>query len=347
MLAKKTLSINLNKVNQIDVNLIGMKAMNLGILIKNDFHVPEGYVISTYAYESFLQHNNLEEVIENTLSETNYDDFDSINSTSNRIKNLFLESEVPNHIISEVESIYNSLDGVSLAIRSSASAEDLPRASFAGQYDTYLNINGVEDILHHIKLCFSSLWNKRAISYRNKNKISHIKLGIAVIIQKMISAKSAGVIFTNNPVSLDKSQLIIESNYGLGESIVSGEITPDQFIIQKMGKMKPAFKIIDKRIGNKKISFHSKSLKDGSGIEQFNLPDHLNEKPSLSDKHIYELSKIGIAIEKLFRKKPQDIEWAIDKNNKIHILQSRPITSKTPFELEKTTLYSRGYSDDY
>jgi pyruvate,water dikinase len=163
----------------------------------------------------------------------------------------------------------------------------------------------------------------------------------------MISAKSAGVIFTNNPVSLDKSQLIIESNYGLGESIVSGEITPDQFIIQKMGKMKPAFKIIDKRIGNKKISFHSKSLKDGSGIEQFNLPDHLNEKPSLSDKHIYELSKIGIAIEKLFRKKPQDIEWAIDKNNKIHILQSRPITSKTPFELEKTTLYSRGYSDDY
>jgi len=126
VLAKKTLSINLNKVNQIDVNLIGMKAMNLGILIKNDFHVPEGYVISTYAYESFLQHNNLEEVIENTLSETNYDDFDSINSTSNRIKNLFLESEVPNHIISEVESIYNSLDGVSLAIRSSASAEDLP-----------------------------------------------------------------------------------------------------------------------------------------------------------------------------------------------------------------------------
>ena len=340
--------INLNDVLEVDVELIGKKAANLGLLIQNDINVPYGYVITIDAYNLFLKYNHLEEEIQKILSDIDNEDIDSIKLSSVKIRNYFLEGELPLELISELRLSSAEIYNYPLAIRSSASAEDLPYMSFAGQYDSYLNINGENDIIIHIKRCYSSLWTTRAISYRIKNKIPHLNLGVAVIIQKLIPAKSAGILFTVNPINYDQTQLIIESNFGLGESIASGKISPDQFIVQKESKKKKLqFKIIDRRVGNKKVYVQPEISTERSGVQILNLPDELNGKPSLADKQILKLSKIGSEIENIFGRKPQDIEWAIDKNGEIFILQTRPITSKGSSISSDLPIYSRGYSDDY
>ncbi|TFG17161.1 MAG: hypothetical protein EU531_04165 [Promethearchaeota archaeon] len=347
MVLERKLLIDLNDTDNLDVNLIGMKAANLGTLIQNNIKVPNGYVISTNAYELFLKYNNLEEVIHNELSKMDNKSFESIKLCSTKIRNAFLEGKLPRPLIFELQSKSNSIFNQPLAIRSSALAEDLPGLSFAGQYDSYLNIKGEEDIIRHIKRCYSSLWTTRAISYRIKNNIPHFNLKVALIIQELVSAKSAGILFTTNPINPEQPQIIIESNFGLGESIASGKISPDQFVVNRKNKKKTMLSIIDKRVGNKRISIHPNSSLNGSGVEILELPDHLNEKPSLSDKQIIELSRIGIQIEAIFKRKPQDIEWAIDKDDKINIVQTRPITSKLPSENQDLPIYSRGYADDY
>lgn len=349
MVLEGKLLIHLNDIDKdkVNVNLIGMKAANLGNLIKNNIKVPMGYVISTKAYNLFLKYNNLEPVIQKSLAEMNNKSYESIKLISTKIRNAFLEGQLPEELIFEIQSKSTSIFNQPLAIRSSALAEDQPKMSFAGQYDSYLNINGEEDIFHHIKLCYSSLWTTRAISYRIKNNIPHFNLKVALIIQKLVSAKSAGILFTTNPINPNQSQIIIESNFGLGESIASGKISPDQFFVKWKKKKKNVFRIIDKRVGNKKISIQPNSATKGSGVEVLELPDNLNEKPSLSDKQILELSRIGIEIEDIFDSKPQDIEWAIDKNNDINILQTRPITSKPSSKISDIPIYSRGYADDY
>lgn len=339
--------IHLNDVHNIDVNLIGMKAANLGILIQNNVNVPEGYVIMTNAYKLFLKHNNLRDLIHKTLSDVDFNSFMSIKLCSMKIRNAFLEGKLPDSLIHEIRSKSELILNHPLAIRSSASAEDLPNMSFAGQYDSYLNIMGEKETLQHIKCCYSSLWTTRAISYRIKNDISHFDLEVAVIIQKLISAKSAGILFTLNPINPNQSQIFIESNFGLGESIASGKISPDQFIIEVEGKKRNVFKILDKRVGNKRYSIQPDSSINTSGVKILDLPDQLNERPSLSDEHILELSKIGIQIEAIFDKKPQDIEWAIDDEDVINIVQTRPVTSKVTSIGDNIPIYSRGYSDDY
>ena len=330
--SEKRLMIHLNDSNKIDVNLIGTKAANLGILLQNNINVPDGFVISTNAYDLYLKYNRLDEIIQQALGEMEDEDIESIKLCSNKIKNAFFEAKLPNEVISEIQSQSMLINNFPMAIRSSASAEDLPKASFAGQYDSYLNVYGENDVLDYIKKCYSSLWTTRAISYRIRNHIPHLNLEVAVIIQRLIPAKSAGILFTTNPINPKPPQIIIESNFGLGESIASGKISPDQFIISKESKTKSSFKIIDKRIGNKKISIHPHSSTEHSGVEVLDLPIHLNEKASLTDSQIFKLSRIGIQIEKIFGGIPQDIEWAIDKDDNIYILQTRPITSKISSE---------------
>jgi phosphoenolpyruvate synthase/pyruvate phosphate dikinase len=201
MTPKSLLVIDLDDAKDVDVELVGMKAANLGFLLQNDINVPQGYVISTNAYNLFLKYNHLEEKIQKILSDMDNKDIQSIKLSSVNIRNYFLEGELPLELISKLRLKSAELYDYPLAIRSSASAEDLPSISFAGQYDSYLNIKGERDIIIHIKRCYSSLWTARAISYRIKNKISHLNLGIAVIIQKLIPAKSAGILFTVNPIN--------------------------------------------------------------------------------------------------------------------------------------------------
>ncbi len=341
-------TVNLSDVSTDDVKEIGNKAANLSFLMTKDFFVPEGYVIKTSAYMLFLMRNKLDNIIQDSLNKIRDNDYSSIEAAAKSIKNAFESSQLPTELTNEISAKYPHYDSYYVAVRSSATAEDLLEASFAGQYDTYLNLKGFKQIFHHIKQCYASLWTDRAISYRIKNMIPHNNVKIATIVQKMISAKSAGVLFTANPITSDISEILIESNFGLGESLMSGQINPDQYIVQKiLKKGKKGFRVIDKRIGKKEFAIFSKETNGDTGIEQKLLSEQKSMESSLSDKFIIKLARIGSKIENIFGGKPQDIEWAIDQDDRIYLLQSRPITSMSPQKNREKKMWSRGYSDDY
>ncbi|MFX1417348.1 MAG: PEP/pyruvate-binding domain-containing protein [Promethearchaeota archaeon] len=324
---------------------VGIKSANLGDLLKKNFLIPDGFVVKTSAYELFLTKNNLMEFIQKSLESINFSHFDSVMDCANLIQNSIEKGVLPEELIEEIKQKYQQFFSYTLAVRSSATFEDLPDYSFAGQYDTYLNLKNLEQVLLHIKKCYASLWTSRAIVYRKKNRILHHKVKMAVIIQKMVLAKCSGVLFTINPLTSNNNELVIESNYGLGDSIVLGNTNPDQFFVQKIKKN--ALKILSKRIGNKILAARAKSLEADGGIEYIELSNDLIKESSLSDSEIIKLAKIGLQIEKRFNGIPQDIEWAIDQNNQINILQTRPVTAIKSRSKGSKILWSRGYSDDY
>ena len=340
----KSFVVDLSPVDN-DTLEIGNKAANLGILIQNNFNVPEGFVITTNAYNEFVNFNNLDKSIQESLASLEYHNYKSLEKCSKEIQDLIVNSKIPSVLVNEFELNYKRYSSYNVAVRSSATAEDLPTASFAGQYDTYLNLKGLNHVVDHIKKCYASLWTNRAISYRYKNKIPHEKVKIAVIVQKMVSAKSAGVLFTLNPVTLNNEEMVIESNFGLGESIVSGKSSPDEFFIQKLKK--GSFHILNTRIGNKSLVVHPKANDPKGGVEYVELSEELTDQPSLSESNILKLANVGIQIEKKFKNIPQDIEWAIDQDDQIHILQARPVTATKAESEPSEILWSRGYSDDY
>jgi pyruvate,water dikinase len=342
-------ALNTYIINLADLNCkfedIGNKAINLNRLIQHDFCVPEGFVIKTGAYDLFLNHNNLKEFIQETLDSIDYNSIESIKNAANIISNSFDKSTIPKEIINSIKLKFQEFSSFPVAVRSSAIAEDLPLASFAGQYDSFLNLINVDQVILCIKKIYMSLWSDRALLYRYKNKIPHNIVKIAVIIQKMVQSKSAGVLFTLNPLTYDKTEILIESNFGLGESIVSGRSSPDQFFIQK--SKSGLLKIVTKRIGVKKLITNPKSIEEKGGIEYIEISTDLSQKSSLSENLIIKLAETGIKVEKKFNRMPQDIEWAIDQNNQIYILQTRPVTGLREETKNPEILWSRGYSDDY
>ena len=279
MTKEESLTIDLNEITNKDKE-VGSKAANLGKLIKNKFSVPNGFVVKTTAYDLFLKDNNLIELIQKALKSIDYSNLESVKNATNTISDSFEKSSFPKELIDEIKLKYQPFSSYGVAVRSSATAEDLPKASFAGQYDTFLNIRDLDQILRNIKRCYASLWTSRAIIYSYKNKIPHNKVKIAVIIQQMVSAKSAGVLFTLNPITSDNTELLIESNFGLGESIVSGKCSPDQFFLKK--SKRGSFKILNKRIGIKDFVAHPKSSEANGGIEYRELSDDLKQQSSLS-----------------------------------------------------------------
>ena len=224
-------------------------------------------------------------------------------------------------------------------MRSSATAEDLPEASFAGQYETSLNIEGKDHLLKHVKHCFASMWTDRAIAYRDENQIAHNQVQIAVVVQSMIQAKSAGVLFTRNPLSSSETEMMIESNFGLGESVVSGQTVPDRFVIDCGAEDECS--LVSREIGTKDVMVEGTT----EGIHSVALSFEKSQQSSLEDNEVIELSKIAGSVESLF-KSPQDIEWAIDEAGIIHILQSRPITVESRKD-DDDVFWTRGYADDY
>lgn len=338
----KSIILNLSMVSKQEIEKVGAKAANLGELIRNKFSVPEGFIVTTAAYSKFLENNELTRIIQDSLSNINFTDYKTIKECAKKIQDAFNSSQISSDVSNEIKKEYERLDSREVVVRSSATAEDLPSASFAGQYDTFLNLKSFEQVLENVKRCFASVWTSRAISYRHENSIPHDKVKIATIIQKMVDPKSAGILFTTNPISSEVSELLIESNFGLGETVVSGISNPDQFIVHRKG-----FSILNKRIGQKEVIYIPKSSENESGVEHIELTDQESQQSSLSDKEIVSLAKIGTQIEKIFNNDPQDIEWAIDKNNKIRILQSRPVTSLKSADSTDDSMWSRGYSDDY
>ncbi len=301
----KGYTINLASINKGDWEKVGGKAANLGELKRLGFLVPEGFVITTESYGQFLRENGLRETISNVMANTNFEDPSSIEKSSNEIRKRFERSEVPKEVVGEINKGYASLPINYVAIRSSATSEDLPEESFAGQMETFLNVEGIENVVRHVKKCYASLWSARAIAYRSRNKLSHANLKMAVIIQAMVKAKSAGIIFTADPISSDNTRLIIESNFGLGESLVSGRVVPDRFIVARASDGKEgSLRIIGREIGTKKIVTKEVFSKDVYGVEDVELDAKRQSLPSLNDQEILSGQLMKTVIFLFFRRDP-------------------------------------------
>jgi phenol phosphorylase subunit beta len=310
------------------IPIVGGKNASLGELLKANIPVPPGFAITTKAYNLFLEQGNIKQEIFRVLKSVKDDDVDSGEKVSKTIRALIESTPINDDLQDYIGEFYRRLSkrcnvpAVPAAVRSSATAEDLPGASFAGQQDTFLWIRGVDSILEHVKKCWSSLFTARAIYYRTKMGFPHDQVEISVGVQKMANAWTAGVMFTLNPATGDMATIAIDANWGFGESVVSGECTPDNFIINKITD-----EIIKKSISHKTI-LYTRDPESHCVVKQ-EVPSERADTQCVVDKDAIDLAKIGKRIEKHYGK-PMDIEWAIDKDTpgkaKIMILQSRPET---------------------
>jgi phosphohistidine swiveling domain-containing protein len=301
--------------------LVGGKGANLGELIKAGFHVPPGFVITTAAYDLLLQTNDLQSHLQNALALLQADDPASLKEVSTRIHSAIRDAAIPDQIRDAVINAYREMRSDAIAVRSSATAEDLPGAAFAGQQETFLNVIGEQALLDAIHACWASLWSERAILYRAHHNVGQTSVKLAVVVQEMVPADVAGVMFTANPVSGARDELVIDANPGLGEAVVGGLVTPDHFVINKH-----RFKIKEQRIGKREIMIQSKT---GGGTEEITLINK-NTELTLSASALRNLAKVGIQIERHYGA-PQDVEWAWINNEakvgKFLILQARPMTA--------------------
>ncbi len=299
--------------NNLTVRELGGKGYSLSVLIKNGFDVPKGFVIISETFFKFLRENNLMEKIEKLASEIDKDNFQE---RSEEIKNLILNGRMLKEIVSEINKSLSKLNLQYVSIRSSAVSEDSLKASFAGLYDTFLSVKvELNLVLENVKKCWASLFNERAVVYRIRKEIPHLE-SMAVVIQDMIPADVSGTIFTVHPDTEEKNSIVIESSWGLGESIVTGLVTPDRYIVEKK-----TLTVVRRILGRKKITVKA----DENGITRIDTPNYKMNMFCLDNATIDNLAKISLNIED-FCKYPQDIEWCIS-DNKIWILQSRPITN--------------------
>ena len=327
-----------DEVDKHDIPKVGGKGANLGEMTKNGFPIPFGFVVTSEAYFYFLEKQKIKEAVSDILKQLNANDPNSLHQTSKKIKALILKTAMPEEISEQIRTSYEqiyekeknsrqlldkvkhrfraSYDPPLVAVRSSATAEDLPDASFAGQQETFLNIKGETNLLRKVKECWASLFTERAIFYRTEKKFNHFKVGLAAVVQRMVQSDKSGIMFTVDPITNDKNTIIIEAIYGLGEYIVQGKVTPDQYLVNKK----------DLSIKQKKIGFQElKFVKDGTSNKEVKLSRKQGEQQKLSLAEIKAIANLGRKIEKHYFF-PQDLEWAIEKKD-FFIVQSRPITT--------------------
>ena len=310
------------------VALVGGKCSSLGELINAGVRVPPGFALTTHGYAQFMREAGIQPEVNSLLRGLDHEDMDKLEEASLAIREM-IESRP---ICIELEdligesyrklSIRSGIPAVPVAVRSSATAEDLPGASFAGQQDTYLWIRGIDEVMHHVRRCISSLYTGRAIAYRMKMGFPHEQVAISVGIQKMANSFSAGVMFTIHPTNGDRSVIVIDSNYGFGESVVSGEVTPDHFVVNKV-----ALDIMERTISRKEVCYTVDLQAQKSVATE--IPFERQNVQSIIDDEVTELAWMGKQIEKHYGR-PMDIEWAIDKDlpagGNVFILQARPET---------------------
>lgn len=326
-----------DEINKEDIPVVGGKGANLGELTQNGVDVPPGFCVTASAYRDFIKLSDLQDSIREKIENLDVEDSAELQMRSLDIREMINNAEIPEKIKNEIVDAYKEfskktgIENPRVAIRSSATAEDLPEASFAGQQDTYLEISGVDEVLKYARKCWASLWTSRAIYYRQEQKFDHFEVSLSVVVQKMVNSKKSGVMFTANPVNNNTNELMINASWGLGEAIVSGTVTPDEYIIDKEKKS-----IIGKNIAEKNVMIVKKD--NEIGTIEVNIGDYLGydmiNKQCLTDEEIMKLADYGIRIEKIYNKH-QDIEWAFDKDtNHLYILQSRPITTLKGTEKE-------------
>lgn len=316
---------SLAELGENDLVIAGGKAANLGILINAGFPVPRGFCITTGGYKAFIAAHDLQPKIGSLISCINRDKAclnkvktGSIKEVSGQLRSLFTERQIPDKLEDEIRKAFMDYGFSYSAVRSSATTEDLPGMSFAGQQDTYLNIKGISSLLDAIRKCWASLWTERAVTYRERNRVLHSEASIAVVVQEMVPAEASGVLFTANPLTGKRTEMVIDAVTGLGEALVSGLVEPDHYVIDTA-----PFRIIKKVTGKKKLSIHG--LENG-GTET--VKGDMKKKEAIGDAQIRELIQLGRQAVSVFHS-PQDMEWAW-AGSRIYILQSRPITSLYP-----------------
>ncbi len=302
---------------------VGGKGANLGEMINADFPIPDGFCVSSGAYYDFIKINSIMGVIKEYTEDLDIHDTKKLNEASMFIKNAILAGNIPDEIRRDILNAYNILcqkygEQSYVAVRSSATAEDLPGFSFAGQQSTFLNIEGPSDVVQAVKECWASLFEARAIFYRTENGFEHLKVGLSAVVQRMVQSEVAGVAFTVDPISQNRSIMEIEGAYGLGEAVVSGALTPDRYLVKK-----DILEIENKYIAHQ--TWKIVLLRGKNEHAEVSLAEQDLQK--LSDDKIVELAKVCRKIERHYGS-PQDIEWAVEGEN-IYIVQSRPITTLT------------------
>jgi len=322
-------------VDREDIPLVGGKGANLGEMTKAGFPVPNGFIVTSLAYYHFIEVNKLKDKIKSCLHNLDVSNSKNLESASIKVKKLIISSPIPKEIAQEIFKAYFHLEHKLLrhplvAVRSSATAEDLPTASFAGQQETFLNVQGEANVLEKIRECWASLFTARAIFYRETSKFDHFKVGIAVPVQKMVESEKSGIMFSIDPLTNDKKRIIIEAIYGLGELIVQGMVTPDHYEVDK-----EHLKVISTIPRTQEKMMKIEKLKN----KIIPLTKQKGSTTKLCEKEILSLAKLGKQLESHYYF-PQDSEWAIEGNH-VYIVQTRPITT-----IEATSKKTSTYAID-
>lgn len=310
-----------NEVTKEDVPLAGGKGANLGEMTRAQIPVPPGFIVTAEAYFNFLEITNISDKIRELLTPLDANDSRQLQQIAGEVKQVILKADMPPDLADMIKKAYAKLGGGLVAVRSSATAEDLPEASFAGQQRTFLNVQGENEVVEAVQECWASLFEPRAIFYREQQGFDHFQVGIAVPVQRMVQSEAAGVMFTLEPVTSDTSKIAVEAVYGLGETIVSGDVTPDTYIVDKEG-----LNITDKEIAKQEWKL---VRQEGAKGEEANVKIPLTAEEQaqqkIGDDDIIALAKLGKQIEDWYQF-PQDIEWA-KEDNQIFIVQTRPVTT--------------------
>ncbi|MGD0765352.1 MAG: phosphoenolpyruvate synthase [Dehalococcoidia bacterium] len=311
------------EVGRGDIPLVGGKGANLGEMLRAKIPVPSGFIVTANAYGRFIEQSGLRPKIEAALDGLDVHDSNALQKASRDIEKLIVDTPVPADMAEEIRRRYRALGEPPVAVRSSATAEDLPEASFAGQQSTFLNVVGADRVVQAVKECWASLFEARAIFYRSENAFDHMKVKIAVPVQRMVQSEMSGVMFTVEPVSSDRSKITVEAIAGLGEGLVSGEISPDMYIVDKA-----TMHIVEKQLSPQDRQLSRTGVGGGKGIADISwqeVPANLRTGQKLSDEDILRVAEIGKRIEEHYGF-PQDIEWA-KENHDIYIVQTRPVTT--------------------
>lgn len=323
------LVLGIQEVEETQLLLVGGKGLHLGKLAKMEgINVPEGFCVTTACYQKAIEQNETFQALLEQLTTLHVEDRDRIGKISGKLRQILLEAEIPSDVVKAV-AYYLSQYGkeFAYAVRSSATAEDLPHASFAGQQDTYLNIIGEEAILQHISKCWASLFTERAVIYRMQNGFDHSQVYISVIVQRMVFPQASGVLFTADPMTSNRKMLSIDASYGFGEALVSGLVSPDCYKVQEG-------EVVETRIATKTLAIYGR--KQG-GTETIQLSPDKQKSQTLTEQQILQLERIGRQIE-AYLGCPQDIEWCL-ADDTFYIVQSRPITTLYPIPEEKDQDY--------
>ncbi len=312
--------------HELDQPIVGGKCASLGAMTRAGLPVPPGFAVTTHAFADSMGRDHVGPYLHALLDSLDVNDLHALTEAAGRCRQLVLDAGPSQAAEAVIRDGYRQLcdqtgiENVAVAVRSSATAEDQPDASFAGQQDTYLWIRGADQVVNHVVRCWASLYTDRAIAYRHENGYPHADVAMSVAVQQMVLPRAAGVAFTLNPTNGDRSTIVIDSAFGLGESVVSGSVTPDNYMIDKV-----IFEITKRTVSAKELE----CCIEGGKVVERRLDSERSTAPSLTDDEIKSIAKLARQAEKHFGR-PQDVEWAVTVDDEgaytVHLLQSRPET---------------------